>query len=299
MTNNYHIPVLLNECIDGLNIKPDGVYVDVTYGGGGHSAKILEKLTTGKLVAFDQDVDALANVPHDERLIFVQHNFKYLKNFLAYYGFGQVDGVLADLGVSSHDFDEASRGFSFRFDAPLDMRMNQTGVLNAARVVNEYDEAELIRIFKQYGELKSARRAAAEIVKAREESPVNTTTRLKEVLEKLVPQKASSKFLAKVFQALRIEVNGEIDVLRNLLTDSYDVLKPGGRFVVMSYHSLEDRLVKNFFQRGGFDKNVEKDFYGNPKTKFKIIEKLIVPDDDEIEMNSRARSAKLRVAEKK
>jgi 16S rRNA (cytosine1402-N4)-methyltransferase len=299
MTNNYHIPVLLNECIEGLDIKPDGVYVDVTYGGGGHSAKILEKLTTGKLVAFDQDVDALANVPHDERLIFVQHNFKYLKNFLAYYGFGQVDGVLADLGVSSHDFDEASRGFSFRFDAPLDMRMNQTGVLNAARVVNEYDEAELIRIFKQYGELKSARRAAAEIVKAREESPVNTTTRLKEVLEKLVPQKASSKFLAKVFQALRIEVNGEIDVLRNLLTDSYDVLKPGGRFVVMSYHSLEDRLVKNFFQRGGFDKNVEKDFYGNPKTKFKIIEKLIVPDDDEIEMNSRARSAKLRVAEKK
>jgi 16S rRNA (cytosine1402-N4)-methyltransferase len=298
MTNNYHIPVLLNECIDGLNIKPDGVYVDVTYGGGGHSAKILEKLTTGKLVAFDQDVDALANVPHDERLIFVQHNFKYLKNFLAYYGFEQVDGILADLGVSSHDFDEASRGFSFRFDAALDMRMNQTGVLTAAKVINEYDEAELIRIFKQYGELKGARRAAAEIVKAREEKPVETTNRLKEVLEKLVPQKASSKFLAKVFQALRIEVNGEIDVLRNLLIDSYEVLKPGGRFVVMSYHSIEDRLVKNFFQRGGFDKNVEKDFYGNPKTKFKIIEKLIVPGDKEIGMNARARSAKLRIAEK-
>lgn len=298
MTTNYHIPVLLNECIEGLDIKPEGVYVDVTYGGGGHSAKILEKLTTGRLVAFDQDVDALANVPQDERLIFVQHNFKYIKNFLAYYGFEKVDGILGDLGVSSHDFDEASRGFSFRFDAPLDMRMNQSGVLTAARVVNEYDEVELIRIFRQYGELKSARRAAAEIVKAREENPVETTTRLKEVLEKLVPQKASSKFLAKVFQALRIEVNGEIDVLRDLLTDSYDVLKPGGRFVVMSYHSLEDRLVKNFFQRGGFDKNVEKDFYGNPKTKFKIIEKLIVPNNEEIEINSRARSAKLRVAEK-
>ncbi|HKK81541.1 MAG TPA: 16S rRNA (cytosine(1402)-N(4))-methyltransferase RsmH [Prolixibacteraceae bacterium] len=298
MTENYHIPVLLNECINGLAIKPNGVYVDVTYGGGGHSARILEKLTTGRLIAFDQDVDAMANVPDDERLIFAQHNFSFLKNFLSYYGIDQVDGILADLGVSSHDFDEAGRGFSFRFDAPLDMRMNQTGVLTAATIVNEYNEADLIRIFRQYGELKSARRAAAEIVKARDEKPVDTTTGLKEVLKKLVPQKASSKFLAKVFQALRIEVNGEIDVLRNLLTDSYDVLKPGGRFVVMSYHSLEDRLVKNFFQRGGFDKNIEKDFYGNPNTKFKIIEKLIVPGNEEIEMNSRARSAKLRIAEK-
>ncbi len=298
MTTDYHIPVLLNECIEGLAIKPDGIYVDVTYGGGGHSAKILDKLTTGKLIAFDQDVDALANVPDDERLIFVQHNFKYLKNFLAYYGIDQVDGILADLGVSSHDFDEAGRGFSFRFDGALDMRMNQTGGLTAATVVNEYDEADLIRIFRQYGELKSARRAAAEIVKAREERPVETTTRLKEVLEKLVPQKASSKFLAKVFQALRIEVNGEIDVLRNLLIDSHEVLRSGGRFVVISYHSLEDRLVKNFFQRGGFDKDVEKDFYGNPKTKFKVVDKLIVPGEEEIEMNSRARSAKLRVAEK-
>ncbi|MDA3880781.1 MAG: 16S rRNA (cytosine(1402)-N(4))-methyltransferase RsmH [Prolixibacteraceae bacterium] len=298
MTNSYHIPVLLNECIDGLTIRPDGVYVDVTYGGGGHSAKILEQLTTGKLVAFDQDVDVLANVPDDERLIFVQHNFKYLKNFLEYYKISQVDGVLADLGVSSHDFDEADRGFSFRFDGALDMRMNQTGTIAAADVVNTYSEAELIRIFKQYGELKNARRTAAEIVAAREAKPIETTLQLKDILEKLVPQKISSKYLAKVFQSLRIEVNGEIDVLRNLLADAYDVLKPGGRFVVMSYHSLEDRLVKNFFQKGGFDKTVEKDFYGNLATKFKIVEKLIVPDEAEIERNPRARSAKLRVAEK-
>lgn len=298
MINAYHIPVLLNECIEGMAVRPDGVYVDVTYGGGGHSAAILEKLTTGRLVAFDQDVDALANVPDDERLIFVQHNFKYLKNFLAYYGINQVDGVLADLGVSSHDFDEAGRGFSFRFDGALDMRMNQTATRTAADVVNTYAEADLIRIFRNYGELKNARKTAAKIVSAREAKPIESTVQLKNILEDLVPPKAGSKFLAKVFQALRIEVNRELEVLQHLLADACDVLKPGGRLVVMSYHSLEDRLVKNFIQTGGFDKQVEKDFYGNPLTKMKSIGKLIVPDNNEVEQNPRARSAKLRIAEK-
>lgn len=299
MNTTYHIPVLLNDSVEGLNIDPNGVYVDVTYGGGGHSALILEKLTGGKLIAFDQDVDALANVPADNRLIFVHQNFRYLRNFLNYYGFEKVDGILADLGVSSHDFDVADRGFSTRFDGDLDMRMNQSGKLTAAQVVNEYPEADLVKIFQAYGELTNARKAAQVIVAARVQQPIATTGQLCQVLEKLVPQKVASKFLAKVFQALRIEVNRELEVLKDFLTNAYEVLKPGGRLVVISYHSLEDRLVKNFIQRGDFDGSVEKDFFGNIQLKFKAVgKKLIVPGNEEIARNSRARSAKLRIAEK-
>lgn len=298
MTQAYHIPVLLNESIEGLAIDPAGVYVDATYGGGGHSRKILESIKTGKLVAFDQDVDAAANVPDDDRLIFVQHNFKFIKNFLDYYSIGQVDGVLADLGVSSHDFDVAERGFSFRFEGALDMRMNQTGGLTAADLVNGYSEEELIRIFRMYGELKNAGKTAKVIVAARNKKQIETTADLCAVLEALVPAKTANKYLAKVFQALRIEVNKELEVLKDFLTDVYDVLKPGGRLVVISYHSLEDRLVKNMIQRGSFDGDVQKDFYGNVQSKYRPVGKMIVPTEDEIEKNPRARSAKLRIAEK-
>lgn len=298
MTQAYHIPVLLNESIEGLAIDPAGVYVDATYGGGGHSRKILESIKTGKLVAFDQDVDAAANVPDDDRLIFVQHNFKFIKNFLDYYSIGQVDGVLADLGVSSHDFDVAERGFSFRFEGALDMRMNQTGGLTAADLVNGYSEEELIRIFRMYGELKNAGKTAKVIVAARNKKQIETTADLCAVLEALVPAKTANKYLAKVFQALRIEVNKELEVLKDFLTDVYDVLKPGGRLVVISYHSLEDRLVKNMIQRGSFDGDVQKDFYGNVQSKYRPVGKMIVPTEDEIERNPRARSAKLRIAEK-
>lgn len=298
MTPEYHIPVLLDESIEGLAINPAGIYVDVTYGGGGHSRKILEHLTTGKLVAFDQDVDAAANVVKDDRLIFVQHNFKFIKNFLEYYSIDGVDGILADLGVSSHDFDVAERGFSFRFKGALDMRMNQTGALTAAIVVNEYAEADLIRVFREYGELQNARKAAQVIVASRAQKLIHSTTDLCEVLEPLVPQKMANKFLAKVFQALRIEVNKELDVLKDFLSDVYDVLNPGGRLVVISYHSLEDRLVKNLIQKGNFDGDVAKDFYGNVQSKYRPVGKMIIPSNDEIERNPRARSAKLRIAEK-
>ncbi|MDA3930634.1 MAG: 16S rRNA (cytosine(1402)-N(4))-methyltransferase RsmH [Prolixibacteraceae bacterium] len=299
MTEEYHIPVLLEDSVGGLNIDPTGIYVDVTYGGGGHSRKIIDQLTTGKLIAFDQDVDALENVIEDDRLIFVQHNFKYLKNFLEYYGFEKVDGILADLGVSSHDFDVAERGFSFRFDGDLDMRMNQTGALTAAKIVNEYSEVELVRILKMYGELKNARKVASVILAARAEGAISTTNALRDLLEPMVPQKVSNKFLAQVFQALRIEVNKELDVLVDFMNDSCDVLRPGGRLVVISYHSLEDRIVKNMIQKGSVRGDVEKDFYGNVSVKFKSVgKKVIVPTDEEIKRNSRARSAKLRIAEK-
>jgi 16S rRNA (cytosine1402-N4)-methyltransferase len=295
----YHIPVLLKESIEGLAIKPDGVYVDLTFGGGGHSREILKHLTTGKLIAFDQDVDVEQNLIDDDRFIFVQHNFKYLKHFLQYYGFETVDGVLADLGVSSHDFDVAERGFSFRFDGNLDMRMNQTGKLNAADVVNDYPEEELMRIFREYGEINNARKAASVIVAARQQRRIETTIQLYNVLEKLVPQKTANKFLAQVFQALRIEVNKELDVLKELLTDVATVIKPGGRLVVISYHSLEDRLVKNFMLKGDFAGDIEKDFFGNIQLDFKPVgKKMIVPDENEIQRNPRARSAKLRIAEK-
>ncbi|NLU39773.1 MAG: 16S rRNA (cytosine(1402)-N(4))-methyltransferase RsmH [Bacteroidales bacterium] len=299
MEKNYHIPVLLNQSIDGLDIKPDGIYVDVTYGGGGHSAKIIESLGAGKLIGFDQDVDASYNIINSDKLIFVQHNFSFLKNFLKYYGYEKVDGVLADLGVSSHHFDVAERGFSFRFDGMLDMRMNQTATLSARNVVNEYDEARLVEIFSRYGEISNSRRTAAVIVEARQKEKINTTSQLCKVLEPLVPQKAASKYLAKVFQALRIEVNQELEVLKTFLTDVADVLKPGGRLVVISYHSLEDRLVKNFMAKGDFSGDVEKDFYGNVQSEFRLINrKAIIPSDEEIAINPRARSAKLRIAEK-
>lgn len=299
MEVGYHIPVLLSESIDGLAINPNGVYVDVTYGGGGHSKKILEQLDKGHLLAFDQDIDALQNVPDDERLIFVQHNFRYLRHFLDYYGFERVDGILADLGVSSHDFDVAERGFSFRFDGALDMRMNQSGSVTAASLINNSKEDELLRIFREYGELKNARKTAALIVEARKQKPITSTQELSGVLDVLVPQKAASKYLAQVFQALRIEVNHELDVLKEFLGNSADVLKPGGRLVVISYHSLEDRLVKNFIQKGDFKGEVEKDFFGNLQLKFKPVgKKMIVPNGAEIARNPRARSAKLRIAEK-
>jgi 16S rRNA (cytosine1402-N4)-methyltransferase len=299
MDTNYHIPVLLSQSVEGLAIRPDGVYVDVTYGGGGHSRKILESLTTGRLIAFDQDVDANQNVIADERLIFVQHNFRFLQNFLRYYGFDQVDGILADLGVSSHDFDVAERGFSFRFDGKLDMRMNQQGSITAEQIVNEYEEADLLRIFRTYGELDNAKKTASVIVEARKKSKIRTTFQLCQVIEPLVPQRIANKYLAKVFQALRIEVNQELDVLRAFLEDAEKVLKPGGRLVVISYHSLEDRLVKNFIQSGDFSGEAEKDFYGNIQLKFKPIgKKFIIPSEEEIEVNPRARSAKLRIAEK-
>lgn len=299
MDTNYHIPVLLSQSVEGLAIRPDGVYVDVTYGGGGHSRIILESLTTGRLIAFDQDVDANQNVIADERLIFVQHNFRFLQNFLRYYGFDQVDGILADLGVSSHDFDVAERGFSFRFDGKLDMRMNQQGSITAEHIVNEYEEADLLRIFRTYGELDNAKKTASVIVEARKKSKIRTTFQLCQVIEPLVPQRIANKYLAKVFQALRIEVNQELDVLRAFLEDAEKVLKPGGRLVVISYHSLEDRLVKNFIQSGDFSGEAEKDFYGNIQLKFKPIgKKFIIPSEEEIEVNPRARSAKLRIAEK-
>lgn len=299
METAYHIPVLLNESIDGLNINPNGIYVDVTFGGGGHSKMILSKLDKGHLIAFDQDVDVVQNIVNDERLVFVQHNFKYLRHFLDYYGFEKVDGILADLGVSSHDFDVAERGFSFRFDGALDMRMNQSGSVTAAMLVNNSPETELVRIFRNYGELQNARKTAAVIVAARSVKPITTTKELSEVLDVLVPKKAASKYLAQVFQALRIEVNKELDVLKDFLTNAAEVIKPGGRLVVISYHSLEDRLVKNFIQKGDFEGDTEKDFFGNIHLKFKPVgKKMIIPNTDELTRNPRARSAKLRIAQK-
>lgn len=299
MDKMFHIPVLLEESVSGLAIKPDGVYVDATYGGGGHSARIIQSLTTGKLLAFDQDIDTLDNIIKDDRLIFIQHNFKFLKNFLEYYGFAKIDGVLADLGVSSHDFDVPERGFSFRFDGDLDMRMNRSANLTAWKVVNEYDENKLSNLFREYGELPNARKTASVIVKARTARKIETTQQLCSVIESLVPQKAANKFLAQVFQSLRIEVNSELDVLKSFLTDVSDVLNPGGRLVVISYHSLEDRLVKNFINKGDFSGEVEKDFYGNVLSSYKQInKKAMVPSDEEVAVNPRARSAKLRIAER-
>ena len=298
--NEYHIPVLLEESIEGLNIQPNGVYVDVTYGGGGHSAKILEKLEGGRLIAFDQDIDAAENVAVDDRLTFVRHNFKYIRNFLRYYNIGQVDGILADLGVSSHDFDVPDRGFSFRFDGNLDMRMNQSSDMDAARVVNTYSEVQLWKIFREYGELKNWRHLVSTITTARGESPITTTNQFLKVIEPCVPEKIEKKYLAMVFQALRIEVNNEIGVLCDFLESTTDLLKPGGRLVVLSYHSLEDRLVKNFMRSGNVDGVLEQDFFGNSNSPFELVNrKIIIPDEKEIYRNPRARSAKLRIAEKR
>lgn len=295
----YHNPVLLHPTVDGLNIKPDGIYVDVTFGGGGHSREILSRLgPNGKLFAFDQDEDALANALLDERFTLINENFRFIKRFLRFYGVKSVDGILADLGVSSHQFDVAERGFSTRFDAGLDMRMSQKNDLNAYRVVNEYDDANLRRVFLDYGELKNAPALARTIIEAREHQPIKTTDELKEVLAKYLPERVRNKILAQIYQAIRIEVNQEMDVLKEFLQQSLEVLNPGGRLSVISYHSLEDRLVKRFIKNGMFEGEPERDFYGNYSVPFKTIGKLIVPDNDEIKINNRARSAKLRIAEK-
>ena len=297
----YHVPVLLTETVDGLNIQPGGVYVDVTFGGGGHSREILRRLdATAHLYSFDQDADAEQNVPEgDNRFTFVRSNFRYLKNWMRYYGVEQVDGILADLGVSSHHFDAEERGFSFRFDAPLDMRMNERAGTTAADIVNKYDEEQLANVFYLYGEMKNSRRIASALVKARSQSAINTIDDLLQVVKPLMPREREKKDLARVFQALRIEVNHEMDALQEMLEAALQVLRPGGRLSVLTYHSLEDRMVKNFIRAGRIDGKVEQDFYGRRLTPWRAINnKVILPSAQEQEENPRSRSAKLRIAEK-
>ena len=297
----YHIPVMLNESIEGLNIKPNGTYVDVTFGGGGHSRRIMECLGEGgHLYAFDQDEDAAKNVIDDSRFTFIQQNFRYMKNFLQLYCGGKVDGILADLGVSSYQFDTPEKGFSTRFNGRLDMRMNQNAAVDASSIVNTYDVSSLASVFSRYGELRNAMSIADAITMAREVKPIETTDELKEAVARFLPRGSENKVLAQIFQALRIEVNEEMKVLEAFLSQCADVLNPGGRLVVLSYHSLEDRLVKNFMKTGNADGNLEKDFFGNQLTPYKLMtSKPIIPTGEEIQMNSRARSAKLRVAERR
>ncbi len=294
----YHIPVLLLESIEALLLKPEGVYVDATFGGGGHSRAILERLgPKGRLIAFDKDTDALAQAPADKRLILVHNNFRFVHNFVRYHGYPQVDGILADLGVSSHQFDTGERGFSFRFDAPLDMRMNTRAGRTAADLVNDADEKDLERIFRLYGEVENSRKAAALVVKARESAPIRTTGDLARALESILPKMAEHKYLAKVFQALRIEVNGELEDLDGFLQGAIRSLKPGGRIAVITYHSLEDRLVKNYFKSGNATGEIQRDLMGRGASPLESVErKPIVPREEEIAGNTRARSAKLRVA---
>jgi 16S rRNA (cytosine1402-N4)-methyltransferase len=293
----YHNPVLLTESVDGLKIKPNGVYVDVTFGGGGHSTEILSRLNEqGKLFAFDQDEDAKTNEINDGRFTLIPQNFRFIKRYLRFYGIKKVDGILADLGVSSHQFDEAERGFSTRFDAELDMRMNQTGELSAYEVVNNYEEAQLSNILFQYGELRNANAIAKKIVNARENKPIKTSFELKEVLNQFIPKAKEHKVLAQIFQGIRIEVNQEIEVLKEFLLQVPEILNEEGRLSVISYHSLEDRLVKRFIRDGKFEGTPEKDFYGNINVPLKKVGGLIVPTSAEIKENNRARSAKLRIA---
>jgi 16S rRNA (cytosine1402-N4)-methyltransferase len=300
MENNYHTPVLLQECIDGLNINPSGVYVDVTFGGGGHSREILKNLNKdGILIAFDQDPDAQRNKINDPRFLFVDQNFGFLKNNLRLLGYKHVDGILADLGVSSHQFNEPSRGFSTRFEADLDMRMDKQRALTAAGVLNSYTEDKLHKIFGIYGEVKNAKSLARAIVTSRMQQPIATLADFKKAIAAHIPKGKENKYMAQVFQALRIEVNAEIEVLESFLEQSAAVLNPGGRLVVMSYHSLEDRPVKNFIAKGKFRGEVDKDFFGNEEKPFKsITRKAVVANDEELAKNSRARSAKLRIGEK-
>jgi 16S rRNA (cytosine1402-N4)-methyltransferase len=295
----YHIPALLNESIDGLNIRPGGIYVDVTFGGGGHSMEILKRLEKGRLIAFDQDEDALRNIPADDRLLFLNQNFRFLRNNLRFNDISSIDGLIADLGVSFHQFDEAERGFTFRQDAPLDMRMNKSGNLTAALILKTLDETSLAEVFYRFGELSNSRRIAKKIVEARVIKPLNSVNDIIEAIGSLAPARQEHKFYAKVFQALRISVNHEIDYLREMLEQALDVLKPGGRLVVITYHSLEDRIVKNFMKSGNFEGVENKDFYGNIETPFSIINrKGTTPGEEEIAFNNRARSARLRIAEK-
>lgn len=299
-SRSYHIPVMLDQCLEGLAIRPDGVYVDVTFGGGGHSREILKHLgPEGRLYGFDQDPDALSNVIADPRFRLIHQNFQFLKNNLRLQGVREVDGILADLGVSSHQLDAAERGFSIRFDARLDMRMDQSRTPDAVEVLNTYSESELHQMFGMYGEIKNARTLAATIVAGRARRSIHTVDELKAVIDGLIPKHRANKYLAQVFQAIRIEVNREMDALKALLEQSVEVLRPGGRLVVMTYHSLEDRLVKNFMLKGKFSGEVEKDFYGNEIKSFTVINrKPIEATEDEIARNGRARSAKLRIAEK-
>lgn len=302
MDKVYHVPVMLGECMDALAIKPGGVYVDVTFGGGGHSKELLNYLDeSGRLFAFDQDPDALENSIADDRFVFIQHNFRFMKNHLRLYGVTAVDGILADLGVSSRQFDDAKRGFSTRFDALLDMRMDQAGDLNARKVLNTYPEADLHRIFGMYGEVHNARTLANAIAAARIARPIQTVEELKDIIKasKLAPRGKEHKYYAQLFQALRIEVNRELEALQEFLLQSASLLKPGGRLVIMSYHSLEDRAVKHFMAKGKFKGEVERDFYGNEIKPFRVINrKALIASDAEVARNSRARSAKLRIAEK-
>ena len=297
----YHVPVLLRESVDGLNIRPEGIYVDVTFGGGGHSKEILSRLGAGgHLYSFDQDADAEKNIVADDRLTFVRSNFRYLKNWMRYYGVEKIDGLLADLGVSSHHFDEAERGFSLRFDAPLDMRMNKRATLTAADVLNNYGEGQLADVFYYYGELKAARRMASLIVKSRAEKPLLTTGDLLNVLQPLLRRDREKKEAAQAFQALRIEVNHEMDALREMLLATTELLAEGGRLSVITYHSLEDRIVKNMMKSGNAEGKVSQDFFGRAETPFRAVNsKVITPTDDELARNPRSRSAKLRIAEKK
>lgn len=296
----YHVPVLLNESIDGLNIKKDGIYIDVTFGGGGHSREILSRLEgDARLFSFDQDQDAELNIIKDDRFTFVRSNFRYIKNWMRYHGIEQIDGLLADLGVSSHHFDDETRGFSFRFDAPLDMRMNKRGGQTAADIINGYDEQRLADIFFLYGELKNARKIASALGKARIAKRIETTNDLMEATEKLFRQEREKKEMAKMFQALRIEVNHEMDALKDMLKGATELLAPGGRLSVITYHSLEDRMVKNIMKTGNVEGKMEKDFFGRTETPFKLINsKVIIPSEEEQERNPRSRSAKLRIAEK-
>ena len=295
----YHVPVLLHESIEGLNINPAGIYVDVTFGGGGHSREILSRLTTGKLLAFDQDADAEKNVPQSENFIFCNSNFRFLRNFLKYHKLPQIDGLLADLGVSSHHFDEVSRGFTFQNDAPLDMRMNSSASVTASEILMKASEDELRQIFREYGEVENAGKLVNLITAARAHTNLDTSNKFIEAIKFAIPRNQENKYLAKVYQALRIRVNNELESLKAMLIQCTNVIKPGGRLVVITYHSLEDRLVKNFVKNGMFEGEAASDLFGNRKVPFKSISsKIIVPSEAELKINSRARSAKLRIAER-
>jgi 16S rRNA (cytosine1402-N4)-methyltransferase len=296
---DYHVPALLDESISGLNIRPNGIYVDVTFGGGGHSREILKHLTTGRLIAFDQDEDAARNTPVDSHFLFLNQNFRFLKNNLKFNGIDSVDGILADLGVSFYQFDKPERGFSFRQDAPLDMRMNRNTPVSASDLLMTLDENEMADIFYEYGELINSRKIAKALTEARIVKPIKTVADIARIIGKLAPPRQEHKFYAKVFQALRIAINHEIDYLKEMLEQALSILKSNGRLVVITYHSLEDRIVKNFMRTGSFSGEVTKDFYGNITTPFRLINKrVIIPGEEEIAVNNRARSARLRVAEK-
>ena len=299
IVNKYHTPVLLTEAVDGLKIKKDGVYVDVTYGGGGHSREILSRLgEKGRLIAFDQDFDSKVNLIHDDRLLFINENFMFLKKFLKLNNISKIDGILADFGVSSYQIDQPERGFSYRFDADLDMRMDMKNSLTAYKIINKYSADDLIKIFKNYGDLTNSRKITRAIINSRENKEIKTTAQLNEIITPIIPARYINKILSRIYQSVRIEVNKELDVIKSLLLQSVELLKTGGRISLISYHSLEDRIVKRFFKTGKFEGEIEKDFYGNYSLPYKIIGKLISPSQIEIDRNIRARSAKLRIAER-